>query len=143
MLHPTPYKIMSTLGGSTATKTVNIHGLCELILDELGIKGQLNITHDVLAGIAYIRGLLEFEVGNQAAGREAWDILDVRLRAALEGRSDVVLRMAYLQEWLARDQQVHGVIPQTAVIKAQMGELQEKIATAMQALNYVDEVPVV
>ncbi|KAI0698171.1 hypothetical protein C8T65DRAFT_697904 [Cerioporus squamosus] len=134
-------KILATLG-VPANQAVNIFALCELLLDELCVKNQVLITREVLAGVAYLRGLLEFERGNGATGREAWDILDVRLRAALEGRSAVPVRMEYLQDWLARDMQVHGAIPGNAIIKPSMGELQQQIASAMQTADYVDEAPV-
>ncbi|OJT04915.1 hypothetical protein TRAPUB_4295 [Trametes pubescens] len=98
---------------------------------------NVEITKDVLASMAYLRKLVAKDVACQPAGlngvsvssrRDAWDVLDVRLKADYKQHEGDAARAKFLDEQLTNDVNLYG--PSTGEIARSGTSLQTSIFEA-------------
>ncbi|KAI0666046.1 hypothetical protein C8Q78DRAFT_995041 [Trametes maxima] len=98
-------------------------------------KAEFPITRNILAGMAYLRGVYELEAEERnmdSLGDDAWNLLDIRVQQTRELYKTSEARANHLVQWLKADEDKYGVVPHNATMMRSLTAVQEAVFTATQ-----------
>ncbi|KAI0644753.1 hypothetical protein C8Q79DRAFT_1057235 [Trametes meyenii] len=98
-------------------------------------KAEFPITRNILAGMAYLRGIYELEAEERnmdSLGDDTWNLLDVRVQRTRELYKTSEARANHLAQWLKADEDKYGVIPHNATMTRSLTGVQEAVFRATQ-----------
>ncbi|KAI0643308.1 hypothetical protein C8Q79DRAFT_1012605 [Trametes meyenii] len=118
---------------SMKTPYVNVFELTAKIASPC--KAEFPITRNILAGMAYLRGIYELKAEERnmdSLGDDMWNLLDVRVQRTRELYKTSEARANHLAQWLKADEDKYGVIPHNATMTRSLTGVQEAVFTATQ-----------
>ncbi|KAI0668806.1 hypothetical protein C8Q78DRAFT_1081163 [Trametes maxima] len=98
-------------------------------------KAEFPITRNILAGMAYLRGIYELEAEERnmdSLGDDAWNLLDVKVQQTRELYKTSEARANHLAQWLKADEDKYRVVPHNATMTRSLTTVQEAVFAATQ-----------